>query len=338
MPRRSGLESMKIESFFSSSSARRRPSGHDGERAWHAGCTTPGMSPDELLSDARKEARPATAVLARLGLVAEGVLHLVIGVLAVRAAFGFGGRITDARGAMEILGATSFGGVLLFAIGTGFAAYALWSFFRAVLDVDHRGRSVLAVLSRIGMGGAGIIQVILSVLSFKLLTGHAPHGDAKRALSARVLAHDGGQLLVGGFGLVLMGAAIAQLWTGARGRFRRDLDLSRVRPGTARWITRLGRAGICARAVVLFLIGTFLVRAAVDVNPNDVAGLDGALLELIRSPGGPFAMAAVALGLTAYGVYALLSFRYRRVHIPTKEETRDALRPGGHGSYAFKTR
>jgi hypothetical protein len=64
--------------------------------------------------------------------------------------------------------------------------------------------------------------------------------------------------------------------------------------------------------VVFGLVGVFLIRAAIDYNPNQAVGLDGALAKLANASYGPFVLGIVAAGLIAFGIYSLSDARYRR--------------------------
>ena len=63
-----------------------------------------------------------------------------------------------------------------------------------------------------------------------------------------------------------------------------------------RWGGRVGVVGHLARAVVFTLIGVFVIRAALQYDPKEAIGLDGALQKLARADYGPY-----LLGLTAAG-------------------------------------
>ena len=71
--------------------------------------------------------------------------------------------------------------------------------------------------------------------------------------------------------------------------------------------TGVGVFGHLARAVVFALMGYFLVKAAIDYNPDEAIGLDGALAKLGDSSYGPVLLGAVAVGPA--GVRALLDAR-----------------------------
>jgi hypothetical protein len=77
------------------------------------------------------------------------------------------------------------------------------------------------------------------------------------------------------------------------------------------WAARLAPLGFIARGVVFGLMGAFLIQAAAEADPNQVRGLDGALLELARADASPVLLGLVAAGLVAFGAFCLIMARYR---------------------------
>jgi hypothetical protein len=74
-----------------------------------------------------------------------------------------------------------------------------------------------------------------------------------------------------------------------------------------------GRIGLTARALVFALVGYFLLRTAIDYDPNRAVGVDGALASLHREPLGQWLLGLVAVGLVTFAVYSLLEAAYRRL-------------------------
>src|SRR5262249_5181541 len=103
---------------------------------------------------------------------------------------------------------------------------------------------------------------------------------------------------------------------GIRGEFRHRIALHEK---PRRVVTALGRAGYLARAVVITLIGLFLVFAALDANAHEARGLAGALLAIKRQPHGGLLLGIAACGLLASGIYGPAEAVFRRVdgHRPT---------------------
>ena len=83
----------------------------------------------------------------------------------------------------------------------------------------------------------------------------------------------------------------------------------RVRQG----FTALGVAGYLARLVVFALIGYFLIKAALDYDPDKAVALDGALAHLGQASYGPLLLGVVAAGLVCFGAYSIADARFRKV-------------------------
>ena len=75
----------------------------------------------------------------------------------------------------------------------------------------------------------------------------------------------------------------------------------------------MGRVGIVTRAIVFVIIGIYLVGTAIQANPNHVAGMDGALLGLLRQPFGRPLLAVAGLGLIVFGVFSAMCARWLRI-------------------------
>ncbi len=65
--------------------------------------------------------------------------------------------------------------------------------------------------------------------------------------------------------------------------------------------------------VVFSLIGYFLIRAAIDYDPDKAVGLDGALATLGGASYGPILLGVVAAGLIGFAAYSIADARYRKV-------------------------
>src|ERR1700682_5721608 len=69
--------------------------------------------------------------MARVGLVARGVVYGVVGILALKLAVGSGGKATTQRGALQTIAREPSGRALLIAMAVGLAGYAIWRLVRA---------------------------------------------------------------------------------------------------------------------------------------------------------------------------------------------------------------
>src|SRR6185436_9701822 len=126
--------------------------------------------------------------------------------------------------------------------------------------------------------------------------------SAVRDWTAWLLGKPTGQWLVAAAGLAIMAAGIGTGVAGLRAEFKTRLDLAK-RP---RWVvTLLGSAGYLARALVLTIVGLFLVFAAIDSNSNESTGIAGALRVIQGQPHGTALIACTAAGFMAFGLFGL---------------------------------
>ena len=84
-------------------------------------------------------------------------------------------------------------------------------------------------------------------------------------------------------------------------------------PAARPWFAWAGTAGYVARGVVFGLAGAFLVKAAIEFEPREAVGLDGALAKLVNADHGPILLGIVAAGLLAFAVFSFAEARYRRI-------------------------
>ncbi|MEU2880903.1 DUF1206 domain-containing protein [Streptomyces sp. NPDC007070] len=251
---------------------------------------------------------------ARAGLAARGVIYLLVGVLALRVAFGDGDRQADRNGALAAIADKPFGAVLLWALGVGLAGMALWRLSEAVFGAagpdGRKAGKRLAAAARCVF----YVSVAWSVLSFAAGSGGGRSSDEQsRDLTARAMAVPAGQWLVGAAGA---GIAVAGVWMGVqavRRHYRRKLKLGELSPRTRRLIDVTGVGGGAARGLVFATAGVFAVRAALDYRPNQAKGLDDTLRSLADTPFGPWLLALVAAGLVLFGLFSFALARWRRV-------------------------
>jgi hypothetical protein len=252
--------------------------------------------------------------LARAGLVARGVVYGIIGILAVKLALGDGGDATNQQGALQKIAQGPFGKVLLVLMAIGLIGYATWRLLRAALGPGPEQSD--DTKDRISSLVSGIAYAALSVTAIKILAGSGGGGGASnnpKGTTGGVLDWPAGQVLVAIAGLILIGVAIDQAIKGVKKKFLENSKTGEMSPQMRKTFTAVGVTGHIARAVVFCLIGWFLVRAAIEYDPDKAVGLDGALAKLGQSSFGPVVLGIVAAGLVAFGVYSVFDARYRKV-------------------------
>jgi hypothetical protein len=251
--------------------------------------------------------------IARVGLVARGVVYGIIGILALKLAVGSGGKATTQRGALQTIAREPFGKALLIAMAVGLAGYAIWRLVRA--GIGHGTEQKDTGLQRIAGVASGVAYAALCVTAVKILTGASSSGgsNSPKQTTACVLNWTGGTLIVGVVGAILIGVALGQGYKGVSKKFLDTSKTAEMSREVKRAFTAIGVFGHLARMVVFGLVGYGLLRAALDYNPHKAIGLDGALNQLSRNSYGPFLLGVVAAGLIGFALYSIADARYRKI-------------------------
>lgn len=271
--------------------------------------------------DVRAKAQSGTgwyAVLARVGLVAKGVSFGIVGALAIKLALGDGGKATSRQGALQALAHQSFGKIALVLLAIGFAAYAIWRFVQAFAEREESDDKGAAKkwAKRAGYVGRGLIYAGLTFSTVKIVTGSGGGGsqnEKAHKTAATVLSWPGGTWIVGIVGAAIVAAGLWNFYRGVARKFEDKWRTGEMGARARKWGGRAGLIGHIARAIVFTLIGIFVVKAAVDYNPKDAIGLDGALQKLAHASYGPYLLGLTAAGLLCYGLFCLVDARYRDV-------------------------
>ena len=264
------------------------------------------------MRDAIAPAAPWIERLARVGYAGKALLYTIVGVLAFQAARGDGGRTTGSRGALATLVRHEYGDVVLIVIAAGLFGYAAWRIIDAVLDPERRGTSPKGLALRGGNFVRGAFHAVLGAQAVRLAMGTAHGGgQAVEKWTARVLDAPFGPGLVIAGGLAVAGYGLYQLYRAWAAKLSKQLDLSRLSVEAGSWVIKVCRVGIGARGVVFAVIGAYLVRAGMAHNADRAADTGEALDAIGQQPFGEWLLAAVAVGLIAYGAYEVVEARYR---------------------------
>ena len=253
--------------------------------------------------------------VARAGYAAKGAVYTVVGLVAALAALNAGGGTTGRQGALEVILRQPLGKVLLGLVALGLVAYVIWRFVQALVDPDGKAGAARGLARRGYYVVNGLIYAALAWAAVRLLLGEGGARDeaSSQEATATLLAQPLGAWLVALVGVIVLGVAAFEFYTAYSARFYRELRTTEMSVDERTWMRRAGRFGFAARGVVFGIVGMFLIQAALQADPSETRGMAGALRELEQQPFGPWLLATVAVGLTAYGIFQLLGARYRRI-------------------------
>ena len=253
-------------------------------------------------------------VLARVGLIAYGVVHLLIGWLALHIAWGTSAsKSADFSGALRTLADQPFGKILLWLVAVGLVALALWQASEAIWGYRNR-EGAKRVRKQVTSGAKAAIYAALGVSAASVALGSGSlSAQSQQQATSGVLAWPAGQVIVVITGLIIIGVGVAGMVKGVTKSFSEEIDTSSMSPGARKGVARLGQVGYIAKGVALGVVGALLSYAALTFERLKAQGLDGALHAILAQPFGRFLLTAVAVGFMAFGLFAMLQSRYRRM-------------------------
>jgi len=146
-----------------------------------------------------------------------------------------------------------------------------------------------------------------------LLGSSSSNSSNPHQQTAGVLGWPGGRYLVGAAGVLFVGIALYQAYKGLSRKFLDEDKTEQMGETTKSVLTVFGVVGYLARTVAFGLIGIFLIRAAIDYDPQKAVGLDGALARLAHQSYGSLLLGLVAAGLIGFGLFSIAEARYRRI-------------------------
>jgi hypothetical protein len=265
--------------------------------------------------------------LGRAGYAARGVLYVMVGSIAIQAAFGQSGQQADKSGALQEISSTPVGGVLIWLLVVGFIGMALWRLSDAAYPESSsddgtssdsgsgsdsssgsgkasssgdgtssasKGSQAASKGSETAKRVAALVKAVIyaviaySVLKFALGGGTQSSDKESVDLTATVMKYPGGQVLVVVAGLALVGGGVFLAYAAWKEKFRKNLELGQIHGRLQRVVVWLGKFGGIARGAVFVTAGVFLAVAAIEAKPQQAKGVDSALRVLASTPLGPW--------------------------------------------------
>ncbi|TSD47407.1 DUF1206 domain-containing protein [Rhodococcus sp. KBS0724] len=245
---------------------------------------------------------------ARAGFIGSGIVHLIIGYIAIRLALGGAGGTADQSGAMAELANKPGGGVALWIGVIAFAAMGLWRLVEAVLGSSSRPDSdskLSRVFDRIKAFSLAVVYLAFAFSAWGFARGIGKSSSSQSTgFTARLMQSGAGSVALVVGALVIIAVGGYHVYKGASQNFLEDLEGS-----TSDLVRRLGTIGYIAKGLAIAAIGVLVILAVSQSAPDKSSGLDGALKTLGAQPYGVALLVIAGIGIITYGFYSFAMAR-----------------------------
>ncbi|MFD0360301.1 DUF1206 domain-containing protein [Nocardia sp. GCM10030253] len=248
---------------------------------------------------------------ARAGFVVSGIVHLIIGYIAIRIALG-GAGTADQSGAMTELAGKPGGVVALWVGVVAFLLMALWRLAEAALgssskpDADSKKSEAI---DRVKAFALAVVYFAFAVSAFGFARGSGKSSSGQSAgITARMMHTTTGTIALVAGGLIIIAIGGYHVYKGVSQNFLEDLEGT-----TSDLVRRLGTVGYIAKGLAIVAVGLLVILAVSQSEPGKAAGLDGAFKTVGAQPYGAALLIGSGLGIITYGIYSFAMARYTKM-------------------------
>jgi hypothetical protein len=236
-----------------------------------------------------------------VGLIAYGVVYLLVAWIALQLAWGKSSEEASQQGALQQLASKPFGSVLLWILAIGLFALVIWRALQLIYGhLDTEGK--------VSSAGRGVVYLVLGVSAVKVAMGSSSSSTSQqRGMTARLMENGAGRVLVVVVGLVIIGVGVRQIYKSVTKKFTEDLS-----GGVSDTTILLGRIGYAAKGIAFIIVGALFAWASISYDPKKAGGLDTALRTIKDQPFGSVLLTLMALGIACFGVYCFVWSRNAR--------------------------
>jgi hypothetical protein len=246
-------------------------------------------------------------VAVRIGMVTYGIVHLLIGWLALQLAFGDRSENASSKGAMQELAKQPFGDVLVWAIAVGMFLLVIWRLIETFFGHwDKQGGDLWK--ARFVSAGKAVIYGVVGVIAAKTALG-AQSGGGK-PWTSEVMSWPAGQWIVAAVGLVVVGYGANHVRRGFTEEYAKHLDAEGRTGEAGRVYLFFGKFGYIAKGLAIAIVGGLILYGGITHDPDKSGSLDQALHKLLTYPFGQWLLVVIAAGLASYGLFCFARARH----------------------------
>ncbi|HXH98868.1 MAG TPA: DUF1206 domain-containing protein [Sphingobacteriaceae bacterium] len=254
--------------------------------------------------------------VAKVGLIAKGIVYCLIGFLAFMTAFKLRSskNENDTQGVFKFILEQPAGRLLLAVITLGLLCYCIWRFLQSFFNTSHKKDNAKGYGKRFAYFFSGITYLALCYLAGNLVLGKGGSGgDSRQEMVQEMLSKPGGQWLVGIAAAIFAGIGVYQIIYGFSEKYKKHINSQELNEDASTSLLRAGKIGYISRGIVWMIIAFLFLKAALYENAREAGDTSSAFKFVKDGPFGTYLLSALALGLVCYGIMNFIRAAYERI-------------------------
>ena len=245
----------------------------------------------------------------RIGMVAYGIVNLMIAWIAAELALGNSSGKASSQGALHKLAQQPFGGTLVWLVAFGMVLLVIWRLLEAALGHrDEEGSKRMR--KRAVSAGKAAIYGAVGISAFKVATGSGSSGKGGQSTTSKIMDWPGGTWIIGLVGVAIVAYGLNNIRRAWTEKFREHLSAEGQGGDAGKAYIWFGKIGYMAKGAAFIVIGGLFVYAATSHKPKKAGGLDDALHKVLQQPYGPVLLMVIAAGIACYGLFCFARARH----------------------------
>lgn len=247
--------------------------------------------------------------LIRVGLVAYGLVHLLIGWLALQLAFGDRSENASNKGAMQELAQQPFGEVLVWAIAIGMFILVLWRLLEMFFGHLEKEEGAERWRARAVSGMKAVIYAAIGISALGVLVGSGKSGGGSK-WTKTVMDWPAGQWIVAAVGVAVIIYGANHVRRGFTEGYAKHLDAEGKSGKSGKAYLLSGKVGYVGKGIAIAVVGGLILYGGVTHHAKQSGGLDQALHKVLTYPFGQWLLVLIAAGLICYGLFNFARARH----------------------------
>jgi hypothetical protein len=245
----------------------------------------------------------------RVGLVAYGVVHLLVGWLALQLAFGDKSEKASNKGAMQELAQQPFGEVLIWAIAIGMFFLVIWRLLEVFFGHQEKDEGSDRMKARAVSGLKAAIYAAVGITALSVAVGSGKSGGGSK-WTQTVMDWPAGQWIIAAVGLAVIIYGANHVRKGFTESYAKHLSAEGKSGQAGKAYLMFGKVGYIGKGIAIGIVGGLIMYGGITHDASKSGNLDQALHKVLTYPFGVVLLVVMAAGIICYGLFCFARARH----------------------------